>query len=182
MGSSRLPWWSGLAAGLGLAGCFAGCATRAAPPPATVPRVDLARYAGTWYELARFPNRFERGLVAVTATYTLRDDGTVAVRNAGRERTLDGPERTADGVAWLPDPADTAKLRVRFFWPFSGAYWIIALEEDYRWAVVGHPDRDYLWFLSRTPQLDGETWSAMEAAALAQGFDIRRLERTLQPA
>jgi apolipoprotein D and lipocalin family protein len=146
-----------------------------------VPSVDLARYAGTWYELARFPNRFERGLVAVTATYTLRDDGTVGVRNAGRQQTVDGPEQSVDGYAWVPDPTDTAKLRVRFFWPFHGAYWVIALADDYRWAVVGSPGRDYLWLLSRTPQLPPEDWATMEAAAAAQGFDTTLLERIAQP-
>lgn len=170
----------GLAALAGVGLCLGSCAARAAPP-ATAPAVDLARYAGIWYELARFPNRFERGLVAVNATYTLRGDGTVAVRNAGRERSLTGPERTVEGYAWLPDPTDPAKLRVRFFWPFHGAYWIIALDEEYRWAVVGHPDRDYLWFLARERNVDDETWTAMAIAADHQGFDLNRLERVPQP-
>lgn len=158
---------------------FSSCAARSAPPT-TVASVDLQRYAGTWYELARYPNRFERGLVAVTATYTPRADGTITVRNAGRELSIDGPERSVEGYAWLPDPADTAKLRVRFFWPFSGAYWIIALDKDYQWAVVGHPDRDYLWFLCRTPEANDEEWALMEKAAQEQGFDLRRLERIEQ--
>lgn len=174
-------WWLGLAALAGVGACATSCASRVAPPVTTVPAVDLARYAGTWYELGRFPNRFERGLVAVTATYTPRADGTIGVRNAGRDRRVDGPEKSVEGHAWLPDPADTAKLRVRFFWPFYGAYWIIALDADYRWAVVGHPDRDYLWFLSRTPQIEDEDWAAMDAAAQEQGFDTTRLERIPQP-
>ena len=162
-------------AGLLLVALFA-CA-RSAPPLETVEQVDLARYAGTWYEIASFPTRFQRGCTATTATYGLRDDGRVSVRN----RCLrDGGESAIEGVAWPVDESN-ARLRVRFFWPFSGAYQILALDPDYRWAVVGHPSRDFLWILSRTPQLDEAVYRALVAEAAAQGFEVTRLARTPQP-
>lgn len=155
--------------------CLAACA--GGPPLRTVEQVDLARYAGTWYEIASFPTRFQRGCTATTATYALRDDGLVAVRN----RCLrDGGESAIEGVAWPVDESH-ARLRVRFFWPFSGAYQVIALDPEYRWAMVGHPSRDYLWILSRTPRLDDAVYRALVAEAEAQGFEVARLVRTPQP-
>lgn len=153
------------------------CARSAGPPPRTVERVDLARYAGTWYEIASFPTRFQRGCTGTTASYGLRDDGRVSVRN---RCIRDGEERGIEGVAWPVDPSN-ARLKVRFFWPFAGDYWVLALDPDYRWALVGHPDRDYLWILSRTPRLDDALYDALVAKAQAQGFEVSRLVRTPQP-
>jgi len=153
------------------------CARSAGPPPRTVERVDLARYAGTWYEIASFPTRFQRGCTGTTATYGLRDDGRVSVRN---RCTRDGEERGIEGVAW-PVDASNARLKVRFFWPFAGDYWVLALDPDYRWALVGHPGRDYLWILSRTPRLDDALYDELVAKAQAQGFEVSRLVRTPQP-
>jgi apolipoprotein D and lipocalin family protein len=149
-------------------------------PPQTVPRVDLDRYAGTWYEIASFPHRFQLGCAATTATYEPRDDGRITVKNRCRSGGLDGEPRGVDGVAWAVDETN-ARLKVRFFWPFRGDYWVIALDPDYRWSVVGHPEREYLWVLSRTPQIDESLYEALLAKARAQGFDVSRLERTLQP-
>jgi apolipoprotein D and lipocalin family protein len=155
--------------------CLAACAGR--PPLRTVERVDLARYVGTWYEIASLPNRFQRGCAATTATYALRDDGRVAVRN----RCLrDGGESAIEGVAWPVDESH-ARLRVRFFWPFTGAYQVIALDPEYRWAMVGHPSRRFLWILSRTPRLDDAVYQRLVAEARAQGFEVARLARTPQP-
>lgn len=150
------------------------------PPPQTVSRVDLDRYAGTWYEIARFPHRFQAGCAATTATYEPRDDGRIIVQNRCRSGGLDGEERGVDGVAWAVDETN-ARLKVRFFWPFSGDYWVLALDPDYQWSVVGHPKREYLWILSRTPQIDEVLYQELLAKARAQGFDVSRLERTLQP-
>lgn len=149
-------------------------------PPQTVPRVDLDRYAGTWYEIASFPHRFQAGCAATTATYEPRDDGRITVKNRCRSGGLDGETRGVDGVAWPVDETN-ARLKVRFFWPFSGAYWVLALDPDYQWSVVGHPEREYLWILSRTPQIDESLYESLIAKARAQGFDVSRLERTLQP-
>ncbi|RIL04787.1 MAG: hypothetical protein DCC71_12885 [Proteobacteria bacterium] len=150
------------------------------PPQSTVPRVDLGRYAGTWYEIASFPMYFQRGCVATTATYTPRGDGKIGVRNRCLDESFDGEERSVDGIAWPLDETN-AKLAVQFFWPFTGDYWVIALDPDYRWAVVGHPERDYLWILSRTPQIDAALYDELVGRARAQGYDVSRLRRTPQP-
>ena len=150
------------------------------PRPQTVPRVDLDRYAGTWHEIASFPHRFQAGCAATTATYEPRDDGRITVKNRCRSGGLDGEVRGVDGVAW-PVNETNARLKVRFFWPFSGHYWVLALDPDYQWSVVGHPEREYLWILSRTPQIDDALYQELLDKARAQGFDVSRLERTLQP-
>jgi len=147
-----------------------------------VDEVDLDRYAGRWYEIASFPQRFQRGCVATVATYTLLDDDRIRVENECRDESLDGDLRRVEGVAWLKDPSESnAKLRVQFFWPFSGDYWIIELDTDYRYAVVGHPSRDYLWILSRTPTIDPVVYRTLLGRIERMGFEIERLERTLQP-
>jgi apolipoprotein D and lipocalin family protein len=153
-------------------------------PVRTVPFVDLDRYAGGWFEIARFPNRFQRECVGdVRATYARRPDGRIDVVN--RCRTAGG-ETEARGVARIVDEQAFAKLKVRFapawlsFLPVWGDYWIIGLAPDYSWAVVGDPDRDYLWILARTPQLDEQSTAAATAAARNNGFDVERLVPTLQ--
>jgi apolipoprotein D and lipocalin family protein len=151
-------------------------------PLRVVPAVDLARYLGTWYEIASYPQWFQRDCVASTATYARREDGRIRVLNACRDRTLDGPLRQAEGVAWVVagEPSN-AKLQVQFFWPFRGDYWIIELDAEYRTAVVGHPSREYLWILSRTPQMDPALYAELCRRIEAHGYDLRRLQRTLQP-
>jgi apolipoprotein D and lipocalin family protein len=160
---------------LGLAACATGQS-----PPRTVPHVDLQRYAGVWHEVARYPNRFEDGgklrCVDVTATYMLRPDGKITVRNACRDLGK-GKTRLSEGWARVADPSG-ARLRVTFFWPFFGDYWVIGLDPDYRWAVVGTPDRRYLWVLSRTPTLPQDIFVRATATAAAQGFDLGPLVRT----
>ena len=148
---------------------------------AVVPRVEIDRYLGTWYEIARYPNRFQKGCVAATADYSMRDDGKIRVVNACREGSLNGPIKHIEGKAWVVDRETNAKLRVRFFWPFRGAYWIIDLGQDYEYAVVGHPKRKYLWVLSRTPEMSPELYQAIVERLIEQGYDPGRLEmsRTL---
>lgn len=153
-------------------------------PVRTVPFVDLNRYAGDWFEIARFPNRFQRACVGdVRATYARRPDGRIDVVN--RCPTAGG-ETEARGVARIVDEQTFAKLKVRFapawlsFLPVWGDYWIIGLAPDYSWAVVGDPGRDYLWILARTPQLDETSNAAARAAAHNNGFDVERLVPTLQ--
>ncbi|MER3427442.1 MAG: hypothetical protein C4334_04955 [Pyrinomonas sp.] len=149
--------------------------------PQVVSRVDLDRYVGTWYEIARYPNRFQRQCVGdTTATYELRPDGKIRVTNRCRKR--DGKFDTAKGTARVVDKRTNAKLKVTFFWPFSGDYWIIDLDPDYRYAVVGAPSRKYLWILSRTPQLDEATYRRILERVAAQGFDVERLVKTPQRA
>ena len=151
----------------------------------TVSHVDLDRYAGDWFEIARFPNRFQRQCVGdVRASYARRADGRIDVVN--RCRTADG-QTEARGVARLVDEQTHAKLKVRFApawlsWLPSvwGDYWIIGLAPDYSWAVVGDPGREYLWILARTPRLSGESMTAARTAAQDNGFDVARLAPTSQ--
>jgi len=152
------------------------------PPLATVSYVDIDRYMGKWYEIASFPQWFQKGCVATTAMYTLRKDGDVDVLNQCREKTLDGKEKRAKGKAWVVDKKSNAKLKVRFFWPFSGDYWIIDLGDDYQYAVVGHPKRKYLWILSRTPQMDQQAYDTILAKLGDLQYDLTPLQKTLQPA
>jgi apolipoprotein D and lipocalin family protein len=152
------------------------------PPLQTVDRVDLNRYMGQWYEIASFPQWFQKNCVASKATYTLRKDGKVDVLNQCRNKTLDGKSKDAKGKAWVVDPKSNAKLKVRFFWPFSGDYWIIDLAADYQYAVVGHPKRDYLWILNRSPRMDSAIYDQIIERLKKQHYDVSRLKKTLQPA
>lgn len=145
----------------------------------TVPAVDLQRYLGHWYEIAAFPMRFQAQCVADTsADYTVREDGQIGVVN--RCRTASGNIDSANGRAKVVENTGDAKLRVTFFWPFYGDYWVIGLDPDYQWAVVGHPSRDYLWILSRTPQLAKPALDAALASAMAQGYTLEKLRFTPQ--
>lgn len=152
-------------------------AAHAEPAVRTVEQVDLKRYAGRWHEIAALPNFFQRHCAwGTTAEYTLLPEGTVRVRNACFER--DGTESSVEGRARIVDEASRAKLQVSFlklfgdwrFW-FGGDYWVIGLDPDYRWAVVGHPSRDYGWILAREPALDRDVLSRIAALLKAQGYD-----------
>ncbi len=155
-----------------------GTAQAQSSPVASVARVDLARYAGTWYEIAAFPMFFQRQCVGdTTAQYTLRTDGEIDVYN--RCRTESGFD-DAKGRAWSGADAGNAQLKVSFFWPFRSDYWVIGLADDYAWAVVGNPNRKYLWVLSRTPRLPPEQLERALQAASAQGYDLTQLKYTPQ--
>jgi apolipoprotein D and lipocalin family protein len=171
--------WVGLALG-GLTVLSGGCVSFG-PPLAVVDGVEVERYMGTWYEIARYPNFFQGPeCVGTTAEYTLRDDGRVRVVNRCRENTLDGPERSIEGVARVVDAETNAKLKVSFFGPFEGNYWIIDLDADYQWAVVGEPSRRYLWILSRTPSLDEAIYAQIISSLPEKEYDPDTLVRTLQ--
>jgi len=142
--------------------------------------VELKRYAGTWYEIARFPNRFQEGCVGTSATYTLREDGKIGVLNQCRKGTLEGEISSVKGKAWVVDKKTNAKLKVSFFWPFSGDYWIIDLGENYEYAVVGHPERKYLWILSRTPEMEETLYNRILEKLRRQSYDVSRLIKTQQ--
>jgi apolipoprotein D and lipocalin family protein len=147
-------------------------------PMQVVPSVDLAQYAGKWYEIARLPNRFQRDCASdTTATYTLRPDGKITVVNECRKP--DGRLKSARGTARVASGKEpNTKLKVTFFWPFSGSYWIIDLDPEYRWAVVGEPDRKYLWILSREPRLDAALYDQILDSAKHQGYDVGPLVKT----
>jgi len=147
-----------------------------------VSSVDLDRYLGTWYEIASYPAWFQRNCTAVTAQYSLRDDGLIRVVNGCHKGTPTGKLKQAKGRAKVVDRDTNAKLKVSFFWPFWGDYWIIDLDPDYQWAVVGEPGRKYLWILSRKPTLDEETFRSIVDRLPGKGYDPDRLRRTVQPA
>ncbi len=150
--------------------------------PPTVDAVDIQRYQGTWFEIAAFPNRFQKDCTATNAEYRLRDDGRVDVTNRCRLGNPKGEENVAHATARL-DPAkpDGSRLLVSFFPLIEGNYWILALDPDYRWALVGAPGRDYLWVLSRTPVMDDATYDEIVARAQGLGFDTGKLKKTVQP-
>jgi apolipoprotein D and lipocalin family protein len=149
------------------------------PPPApleTVPQVELGRYIGTWYEIASFPQRFQKGCRDSKAVYTLRDDGRIEVLNSC---IREGKTGTAKGTAWVVDAATNAKLKVSFFWPFRGDYWIIDLGKEYEYAVVSAPSMQYLWILARQPRMDDVLYAAIVGKLKERGFDVTRLQRTV---
>ncbi|QFY44314.1 lipocalin [Candidatus Methylospira mobilis] len=136
---------------------------------------ELNRYLGTWYEIARLDHSFERGLTDIRAGYSLRDDGGVKVLNSGYNPTKKSRD-TAEGKAYFVGKSDLGRLQVSFFGPFYGAYNIIALDkQDYRWAMICGPNRDYLWILSRTPILDESILQTLISEAKALGFSTEQL-------
>ena len=155
-------------------------------PVRTVDAVDLDRYAGDWFEVARLPNRFQRDCAGdVRARYTRRADGRIDVLN--QCRTAEGSLTEAQGVARVVDSRTSARLKVRFapavlsFLPMVwGDYWVLGLDADYSWAVVGSPDRKYLWILSRTPAMRAKRYETAVAVARANGFAIDQLMTTVQ--
>ena len=144
-----------------------------------VSSVDLSRYVGRWYEIARLPNRFEKKCAdSVTATYALRPDGKIEVVN--RCRKSSGEYTTAKGKAKIVDKKTNAKLKVTFFWPFYGDYWILDLGSNYEYAVVGDPSREYLWILSRTPRIEEALYQQLLGKMAARGFKTELMIRTSQ--
>jgi len=160
--------------------CMSGLACAAEAPLPTVPQVDLARYAGRWYEIALLPNRFQRQCVSDTQAHYRQDGERLEVVN--RCRRADGRVDDIRGHAKVVPDAGGAKLRVTFFWPFYGDYWILALDEAYTEVLVGAPNRRYAWILAREPQLPEARIEALLARAAALGFDRAAFQRTPQSA
>ena len=155
-------------------------AAYAAPPPVqTVHEVDLKRYAGKWYEIASVPMVFQRDCVGdTTAEYTLNADGTISVNSRCRARN--GSISAASGTATVMPGSGNAKLEVSYPQIVKGHYWIIGLDQEYRWAVIGEPQRKYLRILSRTAQLPEEELARALDAARAQGYTLEELRYTQQ--
>jgi apolipoprotein D and lipocalin family protein len=153
-----------------------GCASNH-PPLATVEKVDLERYAGKWYDVASFPQRFQKGCHCTSATYTLKEDYVEVFNTCFKKEK----NRVSDitGKAFIEDTESNAKLKVQFFWPFRGKYWIIGLDDDYQFAVVGEPSRSYLWILSRHPHPDEDELQKWIDVAKEKGFDVTKLERVV---
>jgi lipocalin len=148
--------------------------------PSVVSTVDLNRYMGMWYEIARLPNYFERKLKCTSANYTFRDDGRITVLNKGYYLTDPQKSTSARGVAWIPDRNSPAKLKVQFFWPFSGDYWIMELDKEYRYVLVGDPSHKYLWILAREKEMDEQTYNMLLSKAVENGYDVKSIIRVEQ--
>ena len=165
-----------------LAGCASPPVNRVADTPLNVAGpVDLDRYVGRWYEVARFENRFEKGCEGVTADYARRGDGLIQVTNTCRKGAPDGAVKVAKGRARVVNPETNAKLEVSFFGPFWGDYWIIDLADDYSRSIVGEPSGRYLWILARTPTLSEASIADAVSILHAKGYDTTALRFTKQP-
>lgn len=147
----------------------------------TVKELDINRYMGTWYEIARFPHSFEKNLVGVTASYSLRDNGKIKVVNEGYKKTLDGKPSRAEGKAKIPNKNEPGKLKVAFFWNFYGDYYVLELDKDYQWVMIGSSSDKYFWILSRTPQMDPDTYEMLLANARERGYNLDKLIKVPQP-
>lgn len=151
------------------------------PTMETVKNVDLNRYVGTWYEIARYPHSFEKNLQGVTATYTLLPNGKISVLNQGYKNGLDGKLKKAKGKARVPDPSNTGHLQVAFFLCFYADYYILELDTvNYSYALIGSSSPNYLWILSRTPVMDNFTYVFLTEKAKNLGYDLSRLEKVAQ--
>lgn len=150
-------------------------------PLKTVSHVDLTRYMGVWYEIARYPNSFQKGCVGSRATYSLRDDGKVSVLNECYDGSFGGKLRSVKGKAWVVDKETNSKLKVSFFWFFAGDYWIVDIADDYSYVVVGHPKRKYLWILSRNKEMDKDTYQGiLRRLVEIHHYDTSKLIKTIQ--
>lgn len=154
-----------------------GCSSSDYLPLETVKQVDVKKYLGKWYEVASIPNRFQKGCECTSAEYILIDSTTIKVINkCKKENEVDDVE----GKAFIVEGTNNAKLKVQFFWPFKGDYWIIELDDNYQYAVVGTPSRKYLWILSRKPVLDDNIYQMLLQKIKDKNFDITKIQKTNQ--
>jgi apolipoprotein D and lipocalin family protein len=135
---------------------------------------------GKWYEVASIPQRFQQGCNCSTAEYTLMDSTYVKVVNTCRKGPDLQEKDQIEGKAFINKKGNGAKLSVQFFWPLKAKYWIIDLAEDYSWAVVGHPNRKYLWVLSRTPELNIDIYQRIISRLQDQNYNTDLLVKTNQ--
>jgi len=160
-----------------LSGCMGGpVGNTAVPQPAQ--SVELSKYLGRWYELARYEASFQKGCEAVTADYSLNADGTIKVLNTCRQDAVDGALKSASGEAYVVEGTNNAKLRVSFFWPFYGNYWVLDHAADYSWSIVGEPSGKYLWILARDAKVPDEQMTQLIGRVKALGYNTALLRIT----
>lgn len=140
--------------------------------------VDINKYAKTWYEIGRFPHRFEKKLTHVSATYQILPNGKISVLNKGYN--AQNKLKQIKGIAWIPNLNESNKLKVRFFWPFAAPYWIEYLDHDYTIAIVGGPSKKYLWILADKPKIDDNTYQFLLNKAKELGYNIEKIEKVSQ--
>lgn len=155
--------------------CFSACKTH--KPLKTAPVVNLEKYEGRWYEISTIPIRPQKGCKCTYAEYTISEKDYVKVYNHCIKK---GKVSDIKGKAFVKDTVTNAKLAVQFFWPFRGDYWILAIDDNYKWVIVGAPSRDNLWVLSRTPTMNAKLYENLLTIAESKGFDTKRLVKTVQ--
>jgi len=151
-----------------------------AQPLQTVPHVDLDRYAGKWYEIASYPQRFQKGCHCTVVEYTVTNKDYILVHNRCNKGSINGKLAQIKGKAFVEKKSGNAKLKIQFIWPLTGQYWIIDLADDYSFAVVSHPHKKYLWILSRTSKMNDVTYNNITRRLSEKGFDIKKLRATKQ--
>ena len=159
---------------------FSGCTIFTSgnyPPLETVPSVDVKQYAGKWYEIASLPFSRQEGCSCTTAEYTILENGVLSVTNTCKK---EGETEQAVGKAFVVEGTNNTKLKVQFFWPFKGDYWVIDLADDYSYAVVGVPSRKYCWILSKTKTMNDEVYTQILERVKQKGFDITLFNKTAQ--
>lgn len=157
--------------------------TACAPAPVQpslqlVPDLDTTRFLGTWYEVGGIPTRDQAGCFGTTATYSLRSNGDINVLNKCYLDAQGSRSKQAEGRAFVPNPSEPSKLKVEFFWPFAGDYQVMALADDYSYAMIGNPQRSYLWILSRSPKLPEARYQELVELAVSQGYSASAIMRT----
>jgi apolipoprotein D and lipocalin family protein len=155
-----------------LSGLFSSCQNQ---PLELVKFVDLNKYAGKWYEIASYPQRFQKGCTCTTAEYTITDKNYISVFN---RCIVNNQEKSITGKAFVVKNSNNAKLKVQFFWPFKGNYQIVELADDYSWAVVGEPSRKYLWILAREPHIDDILYQDILERIAKKNFNLDKLVKT----
>lgn len=146
----------------------------------TVKSLDLEKYSGKWYEIAKLPNSFEKNLKCISATYSIKEDGSIGVFNRGLDVSKSNKVDEIEGSAKVPDPSKPGEIKVTFFWPFYGDYFVFYLDKDYTTALVGSPSRKYFWLLHRNQSLSQDEYDRLIQLATNQGFDPTKIEKTLQ--
>ncbi|MGM0509077.1 MAG: lipocalin family protein [Fusobacteriota bacterium] len=149
--------------------------------PETVENFEIENFLGKWYEVGRITTKFEKDLVGVTATYTLKENGDIKVLNKGYKNELDGKIQAIEGKAKIPNPDNPSKLKVYFFPIFGADYNVISVKGDYDYALIGGSTPDYLWILSRTRRVDEEIYNKLLQRAKEEGYNVDKVERVLQP-
>ncbi len=150
------------------------------PELQTVPHVDVKKYAGKWYEIASFPQIFQKGCHCTIAEYTMTDKGYLIVENRCNRDSINGKQSYIKGKAFVEKNSGNAKLKVKFFFLFRAKYWIIDLADDYSYAVVSHPNRKYLWILSRIPKMSDTVYQQILSRLKEKRFDLAKLQMTEQ--
>lgn len=163
---------------------LSGCSTLSRPPignphvPQPRKSVEIDRYLGRWYELYRYDASFQKDCEAVSADYSRNVDGTIRVLNTCHKGAVDGAVKTATGRAKVVDAASSAKLKVSFFGPFYGDYWVIDHADDYQWSIVGEPSGRYLWILSRDPRPADGLKTMLRRQVEEMGYDWSLVRET----